>query len=115
MDKLGGNTQGNNDIEKAEEPKKSRRSHLLNNVFDFLAIALSMSNRNLSFFFLLIINSFFLLACLVFGLIYLLIKPVRRGFYCDDTSVQYPFKPDTIPMWVLGIYGGVGPVIIVSI
>lgn len=54
------------------------------------------------------------LACLVFGLIYLLIKPVQRGFYCDDITIQYPFKHDTIPMWLLGIYGGVVPVIIVS-
>jgi hypothetical protein len=55
-----------------------------------------------------------LLACLIFGLIYLFIKPVQRGFFCDDTSIQYPFRPDTIPMWILGIYGGVGPIIIVS-
>jgi hypothetical protein len=54
------------------------------------------------------------LACLIFGLIYLFIKPVQRGFFCDDTSVQYPFRPDTIPMWLLGIYGGVLPIIIVS-
>ena len=56
-----------------------------------------------------------LLACLIFALIYLLIDPVERGFYCDDTSIQYPYKDDTIPMWLLIIYGGVGPVIIVSI
>jgi len=54
------------------------------------------------------------LACLIFGLIYLFIKPVQRGFFCDDTSIQYPFRPDTIPMWILAIYGGVGPIIIVS-
>lgn len=39
---------------------------------------------------------------------------MQRGFFCDDTSIQYPFRPDTIPMWLLGIYGGVGPIVIVS-
>ena len=42
-------------------------------------------------------------------------KPVQRGFFCDDTSIQYPYKRDTIPMWLLGIYGGIGPVVIVCI
>ena len=55
------------------------------------------------------------LACLIFALIYLLIKPVNRGFFCDDTSIQYPLKPDTIPMWLLGVYGGIGPIVIVSL
>lgn len=54
------------------------------------------------------------LACLIFALIYIFIKPVRRGFFCDDTSIQYPFRQDTIPMWLLGVYGGLGPIIIVS-
>ena len=40
---------------------------------------------------------------------------MQRGFYCDDTSVQYPYKSDTIPMWLLGVYGGVGPVLIFCI
>ena len=44
----------------------------------------------------------------------MLIEPVQRGFFCDDTSIQYPFRQDTIPMWLLAIYGGAGPIIIVS-
>ncbi|CAF3897689.1 unnamed protein product [Rotaria sordida] len=91
MDKLGGDTKENKDLEAGIQPKKSRRRRLLNNLLDFLAIAAT---------------------CLIFGLIYLLVKPVQRGFYCDDTSIQYPFKPDTIPMWLLGVYGGIGPIII---
>ncbi len=55
------------------------------------------------------------LASLIFGLIYLLVKPVQRGFFCDDTSIQYPLKPDTIPMWLLAVYGGIGPIVIVSL
>jgi hypothetical protein len=43
MDKLGGNPKRNNDLERGnQQPKKSRRRHLLNNLFDFLAIAISM-------------------------------------------------------------------------
>ena len=59
-------------------------------------------------------NVVFYLACVIFGLIYIFIKPVQRGFFCDDTSIQYPFRQDTIPMWVLALYGGVGPIIIVG-
>ena len=43
MDKLGGDKKSNNDLENGgNQPKKSRRRHLLNNVFDFIAIAASM-------------------------------------------------------------------------
>ncbi|UJR14854.1 hypothetical protein I4U23_001839 [Adineta vaga] len=94
MDKLGGDKNVNQDVEHGSQPKKPKRRALLNNLFDFLAIAAT---------------------CLVFGLVYLLIKPVQRGFYCDDTSIQYPFKHDTIPMWLLGVYGGIGPVVIFCI
>jgi hypothetical protein len=43
MDKLGGDTKRHNDLESGNnQPKKTRRRHLLNNLFDFLAIAGSM-------------------------------------------------------------------------
>jgi hypothetical protein len=97
---MGGDT-ANDDLEACKHRKKRRFS------------------CNCSKYVILIYNSkkyfiFIHLACLIFGLIYLFIKPVQRGFFCDDTSVQYPFRPDTIPMWLLAIYGGVGPIIIVS-
>lgn len=31
------------------------------------------------------------------------IEPVRMGFYCDDTSIRYPYKEDTVPDWSLFI------------
>lgn len=112
MDTLGGETGMTCDAETAKERKRRHRRQILNNLFDFLAIVSSKwsigkpflhdKRENLS-----------LLACLIFGLIYLFIKPNRRGFFCDDTSIQYPFRPDTIPMWLLAIYGGVVPIIIV--
>ena len=58
---------------------------------------------------------FYLIASLIFGCIYLFVKPVSRGFYCDDTSIQYPNRPETVPMWLLGVYGGIGPIVIVNI
>jgi len=30
-------------------------------------------------------------------------QPFVRGFYCDDASLQYPYKPSTVPSsWMLG-------------
>jgi len=42
MDKLGGDTKRNKDLESGTQPKISGRRHLLNNLFDFVAIAASM-------------------------------------------------------------------------
>jgi hypothetical protein len=107
---MGGDTE-KDDLEACKHRKKHRRRQILYNLFDFLAIVASM----LSLLFIQKCNHFFIrIACLIFGLIYLFIKPVQRGFFCDDTTVQYPFRHDTIPMWLLAIYGGVVPIIIVS-
>ena len=43
MDKLGGDTTVLKDFEAQGRPKQSKRRHLLHNLFDFLAIAASMS------------------------------------------------------------------------
>ncbi|CAF3707388.1 unnamed protein product [Rotaria sp. Silwood1] len=92
VDKMGGDTTKPEDrLEENNQQKKHRRRRILYNLLDFLAV---------------------LTTCLIFGLIYLFIKPVPRGFFCDDTSIQYPFRQDTIPMWLLAIYGGLGPIII---
>ena len=112
MDKLGGNTTRNNDLEAGNNQPKNARRRLLHNLYDFLAIAASMPNMEIVVC-LFLLKSFSSLACLIFGLIYLLVKPTQRGFFCDDTSIQYPYKPDTIPMWMLALYGGLGPVLIV--
>lgn len=94
MDTLGGETGPTCNADLSNKRKKKRRQHILNNLFDFLAIVFT---------------------CVIFGLIYLFIPPNQRGFFCDDTSIQYPFRPDTIPMWLLAIYGGVVPIIIFCI
>jgi hypothetical protein len=42
MDRFGGETRRNKDFESANQPKKFQRRHLLHNIFDFVAIAISM-------------------------------------------------------------------------
>lgn len=49
-----------------------------------------------------------------FLLIYLLVSPFERGFYCNDDSIRYPYKKeDTIPLWAAGVYGAVSAVFII--
>jgi phosphatidate phosphatase len=43
----------------------------------------------------------------------LLIHPFKRGFYCNDESIKYPYKGDTVPLWLAGVYGGLGAILIV--
>ncbi|KAJ6655210.1 hypothetical protein lerEdw1_005688 [Lerista edwardsae] len=38
----------------------------------------------------------FVVASLPFTLLTLVNSPYKRGFYCDDNSIRYPYKPDTI-------------------
>lgn len=41
---------------------------------------------------------------LIFGLVgyyYYFKQPFRRGFFCDDESIRYPFKDSTVPSTVL--------------
>ena len=112
MDKLGGSRGRVTDLEAPAQPKRTQQRRLLHNLFDIVAIAASRSsNAQDSAGF----SSFLVVAFLIFGLLFLLIKPFRRGFFCDDESIQYPFNEDTIPMWLLGVYGGIGPIIIVSL
>jgi len=43
-------------------------------------------------------------------------KPFRRGFYCDDTSIRYPYKDSTISSFLLYLYGtGIPLITILSV
>ena len=42
------------------------------------------------------------------------IAPFQRGFFCDDESIKYPYKKDTVPWWAVGLVGILVPVITVS-
>ncbi|XP_063718943.1 putative phosphatidate phosphatase [Symsagittifera roscoffensis] len=32
-----------------------------------------------------------------------LLPVYKRGFFCDDTSIQYPYKESTVPYWTIGM------------
>lgn len=49
----------------------------------------------------------------MFLLIYLLVHPFERGFYCNDDTIRYPYKADTIPLWAAGLYGALGALFII--
>lgn len=40
---------------------------------------------------------------LPFFILYIFGDPYRRGFYCDDDSIRYPFKESTVPSTALFI------------
>uniref|UniRef100_A0A0B8RR90 Phospholipid phosphatase 2 n=1 Tax=Philothamnus irregularis TaxID=1899461 RepID=A0A0B8RR90_9SAUR len=40
-------------------------------------------------------------ASLPFAILTLVNSPYKRGFYCEDTSIRYPYKPDTITHGVM--------------
>lgn len=41
-------------------------------------------------------------------------RPFHRGFYCDDTSIRYPYKESTVSSGLLYTFGIGIPVIIIS-
>lgn len=63
------------------------------------------------FFFIL-----FAVSVLTFLLAYNLIgvEPFRRGFFCDDETIQYPYKEDTVSDTMVAVLFIVVPIIIVS-
>lgn len=43
------------------------------------------------------------------------IEPFRRGFFCDDETIRYPFKDNTVTPVVLGVILAIPPFIILGI
>ena len=35
----------------------------------------------------------------------------KSGFYCNDESISYPYKPSTVPLWAL-IFGILFPIFV---
>uniref|UniRef100_A0A0M3IXF6 G_PROTEIN_RECEP_F1_2 domain-containing protein n=1 Tax=Ascaris lumbricoides TaxID=6252 RepID=A0A0M3IXF6_ASCLU len=42
------------------------------------------------------------------------VKPYRRGFYCDDESIRYPFRQSTISRQMLVVVGLIIPTLLVG-
>ncbi|RXG61196.1 putative phosphatidate phosphatase [Armadillidium vulgare] len=45
---------------------------------------------------------------------YLVGVPYQRGFFCDDESIRYPFKPSTVTSGALYAFGTIIPVVAVG-
>lgn len=49
---------------------------------------------------------------IAFALVYFLMKPYVGFLYCNDTDIFYPHKNDTVEIWVVSVFGTVGPIFI---
>lgn len=57
-----------------------------------------------------------LIVGLINALLGLVIPPYRRGFFCDDDSIKYPFTAnESLPNWAVILVSVVVPVTVVSI
>lgn len=54
------------------------------------------------FFFLFVSLTAFLLVGLPFAILTIQHKSFKRGFFCNDDSINYPYKEDTISYPLLG-------------
>ena len=36
----------------------------------------------------------------MFVIVFLSVNPFNRGFYCTDETIRFPYRPDTVPLWV---------------
>ncbi|KAI5642962.1 PAP2 superfamily domain-containing protein [Phthorimaea operculella] len=48
---------------------------------------------------ILLVSCVFLTTALLHGFC----KPYRRGYFADDETIRLPYKPDSIPYWVLAV------------
>ena len=55
-----------------------------------------------------------ILVATAFLLIYLLVSPFERGFYCTDESIRYPYRVDTIPLWAAGAYAIISAIAMIT-
>ena len=56
---------------------------------------------------------------LLFALLYLIYKPgylqvYQRGFFCDDHTIRYPYKPNSVPAIPFFVITLLVPVVLVS-
>ena len=49
----------------------------------------------------------------ILALVYFLVDPTIGFFTCNDTDIFFPYKPSTIPFWIVGVYGIVGPLLFI--
>ena len=49
----------------------------------------------------------------VFIIVYTTMDPKIRYFTCNESDIFFPFKPDTVPFWAVGLYGTLGPILFI--
>lgn len=52
-----------------------------------------------------------ILILIVFAIVYLSVEPRVRFFTCNDSDIFFPYRPDTVPFWAVGIFGALGPLV----
>lgn len=64
-----------------------------------------------------IITDFVIIAIIagIFGIVYYTVDPKISYFYCHETDIFYPYLVDAIPFWAVGIFGVLGPVLVILI
>ena len=50
-----------------------------------------------------------------FIIVYTKLPPRIRYFHCSETDIFFPNLPDTIPFYAVGLYGTIGPILIIFI
>lgn len=56
-----------------------------------------------------------ILVCLPFFILELGISPYQRGLFCDDDSIRYPYKDDTVSTLVITLVGLLVPIALIII
>lgn len=50
---------------------------------------------------------------IIFGCVWAFVQPKTRYLTCDQSDLFYPFIPDTVPFWSVGLYATVGPMLVI--
>ena len=54
-----------------------------------------------------------IISFLGFILVFTLMEPKTRYLTCDMSDISFPYLPDTVSLFVVGIYGTLGPILII--
>lgn len=80
------------DVDEYQSGESTKARRIIQTVMDFVVI---------------------ILIFIVFILVYFLVDPKIRYFTCADADIWFPYIDDTIAFWVVGIYGILGPLLII--
>ncbi|XP_027205370.1 phospholipid phosphatase 3-like [Dermatophagoides pteronyssinus] len=108
----------NNDINIVELKSENidhRHRHRNRNTMQYLPRIIAIPNRSQLLIRILIDSSVLISISIPILLLCTMGKPYKRGFYCDDDSIRYPFIDSTIPSNILLLYSILIPVLTICI